>query len=652
MGKKIVSSGKWRKSKTGWILGIYLVWLIVGLSLPAFGQIDLPGMSAGGNDGPNSSQAGHVKVQLVSQYEAVAPAQQFAIAVVLEVDKGWHLYANPKQGEFGLDTEVIPQASSYFRFGKVIYPPGEKYVDKQLNAGNHIYEGKTTIYVPVEVKPFETTVWPESAKVQFQLKGLTCGVGGTCLPWDDEASIQIKLAPEQTNAKPNRPELFADFDVSKVDWQGGAISPAVGSEETKQGNQAGAEEAMPDYQPREWNKQSSSVWLIILAAIGAGILLNVMPCVLPVIPLKVLSLIQQSQADVESGDRFKAVKLSLVFSAGILIVFIGLAIVMSVFKILYGQQFQSDAFKFVMLMIIFVLGLSMLGLFEIVLPGKVTNVQIVREGYLGALGMGVLATLLATPCSAPLLGPVLAWSLSKPTAITVLVFIVVGIGMSAPYVVLTAFPKLLQKIPKAGNWMIRLKEGLGFVMLGVAAYLIFLFPAKWQLPLIIFCLLMALAAWLGMRVVNYASSTKRKVWARGVALVILALGIGYVHQAVKETKASEYEEYSLAKLIEYNQQGQNVMVEFTADWCPNCKYVELTVLSRDKFKKQLAKTNTILMIADWTHKDPAITELLNELGSKSIPFTAVFPGKDSMHPIVLRDIYTLDTVLDVLDSLK
>jgi len=294
----------------------------------------------------------------------------------------------------------------------------------------------------------------------------------------------------------------------------------------------------------------------------------------------------------------------------------------------------------------------MLGLFEIVLPGKVTNVQIVREGYVGALGMGVLATLLATPCSAPLLGPVLTWSLSKPTIVTVVVFIVVGIGMAAPYVILTAFPKLLQKIPKAGTWMIRLKEALGFVMLGVAAYLIFLFPAGWHLPLIIFCLLLTLAIWLSWQVVNYASSSGHKIWARGVALVLIVMGGILLGKTRPEVKEETTQNWLVAELAPLHQEGKNVMVEFTADWCPNCKYVEKTVLKREAFQEKLKETDTQLIIADWTHSDPAITELLNKLGSKSIPFTAVFPGNDYLRPIILRDIYSLDTVLEVLDTLE
>ncbi|MFC1782967.1 cytochrome c biogenesis protein CcdA, partial [Planctomycetota bacterium] len=136
----------------------------------------------------------------------------------------------------------------------------------------------------------------------------------------------------------------------------------------------------------------------ILLALAAGLLLNLMPCVLPVIPLKVLSLIQQSQADISQGDRYKPVKLAAVFSGGIIVVFVGLAVIMSVFKMLYGQQFQSDAFKLVMLVIIFILSLSMFGIFEVVVPGRIANVNIVREGYLGATGCYTLNRVWDSSC--------------------------------------------------------------------------------------------------------------------------------------------------------------------------------------------------------------------------------------------------------------
>jgi len=485
----------------------------------------------------------------------------------------------------------------------------------------------------------------------LRFSGLLCGTTGTCLPWDNTVvTTYIAVIAERqpsVSIQANRPELFADIDIEKAFDSVAALTTTP-----PQVSETLPTAKLPDYIPREISgrQTSTGIWINLLLALIAGALLNLMPCVLPVIPLKVLSILQQSQIARDGGDKYKAVKLSLVFAAGILLVFIGLAIAMSVFQLLYGQQFQSNAFKFVMLMIVFVLGLSMLGLFEVTLPGRLTNINIVRQGYLGALGMGILATLLATPCSAPLLGPVLTWSLNKPTAVTIAVFVVVGIGMAGPYILLTAFPKLLSRLPRAGNWMIRLKEGLGFVMLAVAAYLICLFPADWQLPLVGACLTLAFCVWLSYTVVNFADPLPKRLLARGAAVIILAIAAMLTVKSIRPDHSLDAQSFSIAGLIAMQNGGKNIMVEVTADWCPNCKFVEKTVLHNRKFKEKLVRNNITFVQADWTHKNPEVTLFLNKLGSRSIPFAVVFSGRNPLHPVVLRDIYTLNDALKALDT--
>ncbi|MFC1782968.1 thioredoxin family protein [Planctomycetota bacterium] len=200
--------------------------------------------------------------------------------------------------------------------------------------------------------------------------------------------------------------------------------------------------------------------------------------------------------------------------------------------------------------------------------------------------------------------------------------------------------------------MLYLKQGLGFVMLGVAAYLIFLFEPGWHLPLIVFCLLLGFALWLGFHVVNVSTSTGRKVWARsfsGIAVLLGAVMLIYTQPAPAEDLT---ENWLVARLLPLHEKGQTVMVEFTADWCPNCKYVEKTVLKRQAFQDKLTELGVELIIADWTQNDPAITEMLTKLGSKSIPFAAIFGGSNYLNPIILRDIYTLETALSALEEAR
>ncbi len=623
-------------------LFVILVSLQLG-SGQLFGQFNLPGLP----QNPSQKNRPHAQATLVSQFDQVSPGQSFFLAVLIDIDPGWHLYANP----IGANTDLIPtqvQAAPAdgIEFGQPIYPTGTPYADQFVNVTVNVYKEHMKIFVPVKVTATSDVKIP----VELQLSGVLCEK--SCIRWDDLVQTSIDVSTAGAGQE-NQPEIFASLDIpiisKKPETQNTSTItiPTIDVSDIE----------IPEYVAMDFKDAgiTSDDWVKpLLLALLAGAILNLMPCVLPVVPLKVLQLIQQAQKDAASDDKYKAVKLSIVFSLGIVVVFAALAVVMSSFKLIYGQQFQSLTFKFVMLMIVYLLTLSMFGIFEVMLPSKLNNIQIVREGYLGAFGMGVLATLLATPCSAPLLGPVLAWSLSKTMGITVMVFLVIGLGMAVPYVLLTAFPKLMNKIPKAGSWMIRLKQGLGFVMLGVSGFLIFLFPGEWQFPLVIFCVCLALGLWLAMQVVNAASPPNKRLAGRLCGLLVVVLGGWFVYSSVDTQITHSGNNFELAKLVELNQQGEHVMVEFTASWCLNCKVVEKTVLDRDEFKSELDRKNVTLMIADIsnnTYESAVINKLLKQLGSESIPFTAIFPGDNPMEPIVLRDIYTLDTILEALSTL-
>lgn len=611
--------------------GVSLVW-VSGL----WGQGVRFSLAGGGPGqeriGISAVEPGQVVVEVVSQYKPVAVEGRFALAVVLNIPPGQHLYANPKQGQFGLDTEITPQPSRHFRFGKVIYPPGEKYEDKTLNASNHIYEGKTICYVPVEVVVFEAAEWPMVVPVNLELKGLLCSDSdtGTCLGWRESVSIDIEVYQDKAAVRVgDRPELFGDFDPATA-WPSGAGDQP----------QPKSKEIAPDN------------WLTpILLALFAGVIMNLMPCVLPIIPIIVMTLMKQCA--VEEGaqpDRRKSIKVGLAFAAGIMIVFCGLAVLMGVSKLLWGQQFQGNTFKFILLMIVYVLSLSMFGLFEIVLPARVSNITIVRKGYLGALGMGMLATVLATPCGAPLLTPVLAWSLGKPLAVTIAVFLIIGAGMAVPYVLLTAFPRLLGRIPKGGNWMILLKHAIGFGMLAFCVYLILLFSPAWHGPLFYFCLLLGFCVWLGLAVVNYAAPTKKRLLVRTIALILLIAGSWALAVAVKTEKPGEAAKNWLAQLEDYQQQKRSVIVKFTANWCKNCTVIDKIIYKNPVFKDKLSETKTALVVADWSNEDADIERMLNELGGKALPFAVVFPGGEPDNPIILRDFYSMEDAINALDK--
>lgn len=597
-------------SRRGVFSGVLLVSaLTAGLTLPAAGQLKLPSLPAPSQVTQPEDKL--VEIELASQFDPVTPGEQFSLAVVLKVSDGWHLYANPKQGEFGIETEITPQPAAALRFGSSEYPPGELYVDKALPASNHIYEGTVICYVPVEVQADAAG----QVTAAFEITGQLCSDAGVCRRWKAQAQTTVNIVPsvDAATRTANRPELFTGSPPSQ------AVAQSTG-------------------------------WLMaILLALGAGLVMNLMPCVLPIIPIIIMTLMKQCAPEEGAPpDRAKSIKIGLAFAAGILVVFAGLAVVMSVFKLLWGQQFQGIGFKFALLMIVYVLSLSMFGLFEIVLPSSIANVSVVRKGYLGALGMGMLATILATPCGAPLLTGVLAWSLSRPLAVTIAVFLVIGAGMAAPYILLTAFPQLLGRVPRGGNWMIRLKQVIGFAMLGFAAYLITLFPAAWFGPLLYFCLLVGFSVWLGWHVVNLTTPTGKRYAFRLVAILLIVVASVLLAQTPKAGAAGTDDWQG--RLETFQQQGKTVIVKFTANWCKNCSTLDKLIYKRDVFTDRLAATGAELVIADWSDPEPKINDMLRKYDQQSLPFAAVFPAADPKNPILLRDFYSLDDTLKALDE--
>ncbi|MCK4627667.1 MAG: thioredoxin family protein, partial [Sedimentisphaerales bacterium] len=292
----------------------------------------------------------------------------------------------------------------------------------------------------------------------------------------------------------------------------------------------------------------------------------------------------------------------------------------------------------------------------------VSNMSVTRKGYIGALGMGMLATILATPCGAPLLGPVVAWAVGKTTIVIIVMFLIIGAGMALPYVLLTAFPTLLGRIPKSGNWMIRLKQAIGFAMLGFSIYLILLFPIDWRKPLLYFCLLLGFCVWLGMAVVNRATPPLRRVLVRGIAIVLVIAGsVGLSLTVVPRTSVSAgatvdvadgASEDWLTRLNNYKQQGRTVIVKFTANWCKNCAVLDKVIYKTQSFRDKLKETNASLIVADWSYRDKAIKQMIRKLGGpgQALPFAVVFSGSDPDNPILLRDFYSLEDVLEALDE--
>ena len=296
----------------------------------------------------------------------------------------------------------------------------------------------------------------------------------------------------------------------------------------------------------------------------AGLILNVMPCVLPVIGLKIMSFVEQA-----GGNRWEVFSLNMWFSAGLLSVFMVLAILASALGLAWGEHFGDIRFAIVMISVVFVFGLSFLGVWEIPIPGFVggTTASKVaeKEGPIGAFSKGILTTILATPCAGPFIVPATSWAVSQPTWMIFSLFACIGLGMATPYLLIGAFPKLISILPKPGAWMNTFKQVMGFVLMGTVVFLFSALDGKYAIPTLTLLVGLAVACWwLGRTPLTAEFAQKSRAWA--IAGFITALVAMVAFGWMINHNELDWEPYSRVSLEEHRTAGRTVLVDFTADW--------------------------------------------------------------------------------------
>jgi thiol:disulfide interchange protein DsbD len=419
--------------------------------------------------------------------------------------------------------------------------------------------------------------------------------------------------------------------------------------------------------------------LYLVFSIIGGLLLNVMPCVLPVIALKVFGIVRMA------GDHPAQVRrLGWFFSLGILASFLSLAILVAALKlggqqVGWGFQFQEPLFVLSMSAIVFAFGLSLFGVFEIRLPGAaVTGASdmIVRrsgkgKGYAASFWEGVFATVLATPCTAPFLGSALGFAFSQPPWVILLIFTFVAVGMALPYLLLTARPAWMKYLPRPGAWMESAKQFMGFLMMATLLWLLYVLGKQLGMEAVIwaggFLLAVAVACWMIGRFATLTASRRATLltWA-GALLVVTAGYLLFVRPVLEArdvlTGASAdvpggasapgeiaWEAFSLPRLESYLREGKPVFLDFTAEWCLTCKVNEKTVLADRVVVERFRSSGIIPVRADWTTRNPEITALLGKFGRSGVPLYVLFPAGAPDAPIVLPEVITNGIVLEAID---
>ena len=672
-----------------------------------------------------------VRAQLALKPATLSIGSVGTLRLIITIPAGYHIQSAHPLDSFLVATQARVLPSAGLIFGPVHYPPGHIIpAPARITSKGELSVYTATVRLTIPVRVAKTVrLGPRRLKVRLTTQA--CNASSCFFPMTQQLTVETRIlaaagkSPATSrrgrrlyrvetrilaaaikspprNARASRPEqrppasitLGQSMPTQPVPQRTAGINPAVrrgaatGAAPAPNQRHMTAHRRLPLPAPPnsvaadlKWIQaqayasppKSLPLWQIILFALIGGVILNAMPCVLPVIPLKVLAMVQQSH-----GRRREALTHGLLFGAGVVSLFAALALAMGLWRawtgkaLMYGMQFRSPWFLILLGLIVLALALSMLGVWTIQPPRVVYATDPPRQGWLGSYSMGLLATVLATPCSAPYLGVVLTWALVQPTFVMVLSLGLIGVGMAIPYILLAAFPKLLVRLPRAGRWSELLKQALGIVMVAVAVYLLGSLATRHQVVVgLALAVILAALCWAWGQIPTPAMSRMR-VWAiRSGAVGLGAAGaIGLVAWmgglggtvVTRSTAASpgggesttfqvnHWQSFTLPRLRSGLALGHPVVVDFTANWCINCRYVKATVLESGAVKAAFKRHRAVLLRADLTESNPVATALLEQLGGRAIPFLAIFSPWQPHRPQVLRDLYSAAAVLTAIHT--
>jgi len=630
-----------------WRVTVFLTGLLAAAQLwgqPGDPQSGPLGRS-GGIVGLLGQGGGQPVVSVSAQFTAPGPQGPSRLFITATIEPGWYIYSLRQAPGGPSKTEIRFQPSQSFRLlgqFEASPPPQKKREPAFDNLVVESHHGRVTWHAPIEFAP---RVDPASLKIEGYVRAQPCDPSSCRPPTDFQFTAEkgpgVELAEPPAELPQAKPEAAKALNLDAL--------VIAENEQIRQ----------------------SPMWLAVAMGLLGGLILNVMPCVLPVIGLKILSFVEQA-----GQSRRRALMLNVWYSLGLLSVFIVLATLAVSVGLGWGALFSFRGFKITLAAMVFVMGLSFLGIWEIPIPGFVGSGKAVeltqQEGVAGAFAKGVLTTILATPCSAPFLAPALTWAVSQPPLKTYAVFTAVGLGMASPYLLIGAFPKLIRFLPKPGAWMDTFKQIMGFVLFGTVVFILMSLPSPSVVPTVgLLFGLWAACWWIGRTPPTAALGIRLQSWVEATAFAglvwIITFGwLSNVMQGRFDTRLAAassshspavvrddelpWQPFSKAALEASTAAGKTVLVDFTADWCLTCKTLEATVLNTRRVRTAVKTNGVVVFQADWTHGAPEVTEVLDLLGGKQVPVIAIFPAGDPNQPLIFRGGYTQQMILDALEK--
>src|SRR6266436_6769672 len=667
-----------------------------------------------------------VHAALVADTRAIVPGKSFTVGLLLRIAPGWHTYWK-FSGDAGLPTELKWKLPPGWKVGELQWPIPLKTTDP---GDIQTYGYQDEVLLMQEIVPpakIDSSSVKLSAEANWLVCEKICIPGSASLQL--ELPTSTTSAPANTEMfalfRHLLPQDWPGADVVKANWYRGgsdlrlsltsatlAKYPAADFFPLPPANVVVGHPKLESRQVDEItfripiesaNKNLSSIrglvvfaqnangndraaWQIASPAVASaglstpargvftflffgflgGIILNLMPCVLPVISLKIFGFIQHA-----GQSRQKILRSGIAFAGGIFAWFIGLALLLIALKaagreITWGGfQFTNPYFVLALSVIVLVFALNLFGVFEISLPQGVTRGLLSStsgQHEAGSFFQGLFATVLATPCTAPFLGTALGFAFAQSPAIILLMIVAIAAGMSAPYLLLCAQPAWLRFLPKPGPWMLHVKQFMGFLLLATLLFLLYVLGAQRGLDGAIwascFLLFVSIACWIkGSFIVATTSFAKRLIVFGLMLVLLIASGVYFIggkfHSARLASANSQlrgdWQAFTPERLQAELKQGHLVFVDFTAAWCLTCKFNEASVLEARDVREAFQRHRIVKLKADWTNGDPVITKLLQQFGRPGVPLYVLYPAKNE-EPIVFPEVLTRGMILEKLQT--
>lgn len=670
-----------------------------------------------------------VKASLQANTAAIVPGKTFNVGLLLRMAPGWHTYWK-FSGDAGLPTEIKWNLPAGWKVGEIQWPiplktndPGDiqtyGYQDEilliqEMTPPTEIGGSPVKLSAQADWLVCEKICIPGNANVELELPtSATADPKNTDLfarylrlvpkKFPDEKTatakwnrtgndLYLKVASEQivnyqsldffpvpqgsnvvvghpTIESRNGDEITFKIPTESLDKNSTSMPGVIVFSKFPNSNDRSGWEIGPvriAAASTQITQPSRGLATFLLFGFIGGFILNLMPCVLPVISLKIFGFIKQA-----GESRAKIFRSGLAFCAGIFVWFIALALLLIALKgagrdVTWGGfQFTNSYFVLALSVIVLIFALNLFGVFEISLPQSLSRGMLAsadRKDSLGSFFQGVFATVLATPCTAPFLGTALGFAFTQSALVILAMFVAVAAGMSAPYFLLSAQPAWMKFLPQPGPWMVHVKQFMGFLLLATLLFLLYVLGAQRGLDGAIwascFLLIVAVACWMkGAFIIPTSSAAKRMVLLLLMLLLLLLSGVYFIGDKFQSSKidvaqngTGDWQPFTPERLQSERDAGHAVFVDFTAAWCLTCKFNEKAVLENSDVRDAFQRHNVVKLKADWTNGDPAITKILQQFGRPGVPLYVLYPGK-SQEPIVFPELLTKNILLDKLKTI-